>query len=864
MMAEVLERLSAALADRYVIERELGAGGMATVYLARDLRHDREVAIKVLRPELAASLGAERFLREIKTTAQLTHPNILPLLDSGEAGGLLYYAMPFVEGESLRNRLKRDKQLPVDDALRIAREVADALGYAHSHGVIHRDIKPENVLLESGHAVVADFGIARAVNAAGGARLTETGLTVGTPEYMSPEQAAGGEDLDGRSDIYSLGCVLYEMLSAETPYTGPTPLAILAKKLSEPLPHVSVVRETVPAAVEAALAKALARTPADRFATAGEFAAALSGEGFVPAAAPGAGPRRRGLLVAGAALLVVAALAYGLLSGRLGGVRRGVVLNATFAPLTMEPGVELNPSLSPDGKWLVYAGDVSGNRDIYLLSVGGQNAINLTKDSPADDDQPAFSPDGEHIAFRSEREGGGIFVMGRTGEDVRRVTRVGYRPTWSPDGTQLAYASENVEINPQDIAGQSELSIADVRTGASRPLDAGDGVLPSWSPHGYRIAFTKRLGRPVLISVWTVPAVGGKPLQVTRDSATSWNPTWSPDGKYLYFASDRGGSMNLWRVRIDEKSGRTLADPEPLRASATKVAQISVAAGGRQIAYSSVLLTANIQTARVDPVSGAVVGAPVWVTTGSRRWSDPDPSPDGRLVTFYSVEDGHIYVERSDGTGLRQLTGDSAIDALPRWSPDGSRIAFHSTRGPKLQLWSIRSDGSELRQLTDADSGVAYPVWSPDGARIVGSEALKRGRSYIFDPAQPGKPEALPAPDASLSPNYMTSWSADGRWLCGANRPNNGILTYDLRTRRYERLTDYGEWPVWFPDSRHVLFVSGPGKAFYFLDRVTRQVRKVFAAGRDVIGPPRLTRDGRQVYYSRRVTEADIWLMTLR
>jgi Tol biopolymer transport system component len=235
------------------------------------------------------------------------------------------------------------------------------------------------------------------------------------------------------------------------------------------------------------------------------------------------------------------------------------------------------------------------------------------------------------------------------------------------------------------------------------------------------------------------------------------------------------------------------------------------------------------------------------------------------LKILRPVEEGHIYVERSDGTGLRQLTGDSAIDAVPRWSPDGSRIAFHSTRGPKLQLWSIRSDGSELRQLTDADSGVAYPVWSPDGARIVGSEVLKRGRSFIFDPAQPGKPEALPVPEASLQPVIaMTSWSADGRWLCGAIMPDNGILTYDLRTRRYERLTDYGEWPAWFPDSRHVLFVSGPGEAFYVLDRVTRQVRKVFAAGRDVIGPPRLTRDGRQVYYTRRATEADIWLMTLR
>jgi eukaryotic-like serine/threonine-protein kinase len=267
---------TAALADRYAVERELGQGGMATVYLARDLRHDRQVALKVLRPELAHALGPERFLREIRTTAQLAHPHILPLLDSGDAAGTLFYVMPFVDGESLRDRLTREKQLPLDEALQLTREVADALSYAHAHGVVHRDIKPENILLQSAHAVMADFGIARAIAAAGSARLTETGLAIGTPAYMSPEQAAGSQDVDGRSDQYSLGCVLYEMLSGETPYTGPTPQAILAKKLSEPLPRISVVRETVPPGVEAALHKALARTAADRFATASQFARALA------------------------------------------------------------------------------------------------------------------------------------------------------------------------------------------------------------------------------------------------------------------------------------------------------------------------------------------------------------------------------------------------------------------------------------------------------------------------------------------------------------------------------------------------------------------------------------------------------------
>jgi TolB-like protein len=275
-MTDLLERLRAALADRYLIERELGRGGMAIVYLAEDLRHRRQVALKVLRPEIAQSLGGERFLREIQLAARLNHPNILALHDSGESDGVLWYTMPYVEGESLRDRLTRDEQLPIEDALRITKQVADGLEYAHAQGVVHRDIKPENILLANGHAVIADFGIAKAVTEAGGERLTETGIAVGTPAYMSPEQGAGSGKLDGRSDLYSLGCVLYEMLAGEPPYTGPTAPAIVAKKLSEPVPRVSVVRETVPLPVEAALTKALAKAPADRFATVAQFTAALS------------------------------------------------------------------------------------------------------------------------------------------------------------------------------------------------------------------------------------------------------------------------------------------------------------------------------------------------------------------------------------------------------------------------------------------------------------------------------------------------------------------------------------------------------------------------------------------------------------
>jgi serine/threonine-protein kinase len=877
-MADLLNHLEKALGDRYRVERELGHGGMGLVFLAEDLKHHRKVALKVLRPELAQSLAAERFLREIRISAQLNHPNILTLIDSGEADGFMYYVMPYVEGESLRDRLNRETQLPLEDALEITREVADALSYAHSLGVVHRDIKPENILFEAGHAVVGDFGIARAVSEAGGEQLTESGLAVGTPAYMSPEQASGSDLFDARTDIYSLGCVLYEMLVGTPPYVGPTPQAILARKAMEPVPSLRVVRDTVSVVVERAITKALAKVPADRFATARQFSDALSGEGLPAAVAASAltSGRRWQKLFAMALLGGLLATSYALWRAGDNRAARSGALHASFSQLTAEPGVEWFPSLSPDGKWIVYAGEGAGNRDILLKSVGGQNPINLTANSPADDDQPAFSPDGERIAFRSSREGGGIFVMGRTGEAVRRVTRTGFKPTWSPDGTHLAFVSENVEMNPQNTEGRSQLWVADVNTGETRQLDVIDAVLASWSPHGHRIAYTRRLsgqpGQPVQGDVWTIPAAGGEPTAVTTGVATDWNPAWSPDGRYLYYASDRGGSMNLWRAPIDEESGRALGDPEPITTPATSLGHISVSADGQRIAYSSVLVTTNIQKAALDPSAAAVIGDPEWVTTGSRRWSSPDPSPDGRIVAFYSLvqPEGDLYVVGADATGLRQVTGgDSTVDRVPRWSPDGNWIAFFANRSGPLQLWKIRPDGSELTQLTETAGNCCVPVWSPDGSRMAGSHGLTAGSGQVvvLDPNRPWHqqvPESLPSLDPSLGLFTANAWSPDGERLAGdIGRKDAGIVVYTFRSRTYERLTDFGQWPVWLPDGRRVLFVSG-GDGFFVVDRATKRVRKIFSAARDVIGPPRLSRDGRQMFFSRRVTEADIWLLTLR
>ncbi len=462
-----LERLRASLADRYTIERELGQGGMATVYLAEDLKHHRKVALKVLRPELAAALGPERFLREIETTANLRHPHILPLYDSGQApdatGAFLYYVMPYVEGESLRDRLNREKQLPVDDALRIAREVADALSYAHGRQVVHRDIKPENILLESGHAVVADFGIARAVSAAGGERLTETGLAVGTVQYMSPEQAAGESDLDGRSDLYALGCVLYEMLAGQPPFSGPTAESIVRQHLTANPPPITQLRPIVPPEVTTALQRALAKAPADRFNPVAQFADALrpgTGAPAVPAA-PVGHPTRRSLAV-WLPLVAVVVLALGALFFWRGGVGAGAPESASIAVL---PFADLSADRAN-----AYLGDgmaetlINALANVKGLSVAARTSAFSFRDRAQD-----VREIGRQLGVATVLEGS----IQRSGERLRVTAQL----IKTSDGLHLW--SQNFDRDVGDIfAVQDEVALAVVTALRGQLLDRTPGPGP--------------------------------------------------------------------------------------------------------------------------------------------------------------------------------------------------------------------------------------------------------------------------------------------------------------------------------------------------------------------------------------------------
>jgi serine/threonine-protein kinase len=765
-------RLSTALADRYRLDRELGQGGMATVYLAEDLKHHRKVAVKVLRPELAAVLGAERFLREIETTAQLNHPHILPLYDSGAAGGFLYYVMPYVEGESLRDRLNREKQLPLDDALSIAREVADALSFAHSRGIVHRDIKPENILLASHHAVVADFGIAKAVTDAGATRLTATGMSIGTPMYMSPEQAAGESDLDGRSDLYSLACVLYEMLAGQPPFTGATAANVVHQHLTAEARPISQLRPAVPAAIADVLARALAKNPADRFSPAGQFAVALttSAGAVMPARS---GPSR-GVVMIGAAGILVAIAAVVVVSRR--SAEAPAVTVGHTVQVTREPGLEIDPALSPDGATLAYASGPTNAMQIYVRQVSGGRPVALTSDTTENFRWPRWSPDGSQIAYQSND---GILVVPALGGAPRQVTRldsgtvqfssgwgtpiVGF--DWSPDGSRIAWT---LGYNTEQV------TVTTVSSGAILKLPApGAAFSPAWSPDGRSIAVAA--GNAVFVfgtgyfanagpsEIWLVHLDGTTPTRITTDSSLNTAPQWSPDGHELYWISDRDGSRDVYRQRL---GGNGAPEGVPQRLTTGTDAQgLSLSRRGGRMAYSRLSTWSGLWSIPVPAHGPVSIRGATRITTGNETIEDLDVSPDGRWLVFDSDRGGNpdLYVMPAAGGEARQITTDPAGDFSGDWSPDGRRILFHSVRGGIRNIYSVDADGTNLRQWTSGPGEKLDPDWAPDGQQVIyevlgeGNDTASHGLA-VLRLADSARPDLIP-----IIVGDFAHWSPDGR-----------------------------------------------------------------------------------------------------
>ncbi len=877
----------------YRIISLLGAGGMGEVYLAEDTRLARRIALKILPfPFVADRDRVRRFEREARAASALNHPNIVAIYDIGEADSIHYIAAEYVDGKTLRARLTSGR-MQLTKAIKVGIQITEALTAAHRAGITHRDIKPENIVLRNdGYLKVLDFGLAKlateVVRQSGSLpplAQTESGQLFGTVKYMSPEQALG-QPVDHRTDLWSTGAVLYELVTGKAPFSGATHAATFDEILNQQPTPPTELNSDWPAELDSIINRSLEKDAELRYQTAADLRADLRRlqreleprASKLGRAVSRIGRARRDRLgwPAKAALatgvLVVLVVTAWLYSVRQTPVQREPGPDWTSGrsiQLTSEAGPEYFPNLTPDGKGIIYASRSTGNWDIFWQRVGGKNSVNLTKDSPADDTQPAYSPDGNFIAFRSERTPRGIYVMEATSENVKRVADFGQNPSWSPDNKNVVVGVDPISHPSVRSIMPSPLWIINVETQAKRLLTEGDAVQPSWSPHGNRIAYWGMQLGSGQRDIWTISAVGGEPLQITNDQASDWNPVWSADGRYLYFASDRGGSMNFWRLSIDEKTGRALGEPESVTTPSAYSQHLSFSRDGKRLAYVQKSETGNLQRVSFDPSTGKTTSEPESITQGTRYVTSPDVSPDGQWLVYSSQGERQedIFLVKNDGANPRQLTSDVFNDRFPRWSPDGKHIAFYTDRSGRYEVWLINADGSGLRQLTNTSGPPAtYPVWSPDGSQIVYKQ---RGAvTAAINTNQAGQAQMLAQPAAAKEAGetfWPWSWSADGRRLAGWWRspasPDNHIVVYSFETQEYEQLTSFGNRPVWLHDNRRLFFQDHD--RLYIVDSVTRKVQEILSAHPYSAETVCATRDDRTLYYVIVRTEADIWLLNL-
>jgi serine/threonine-protein kinase len=810
-MSHAILRLNGALEGRYRIERQLGEGGMATVYLADDLRHERKVALKVLKPELAAVVGAERFLAEIKTTANLSHPHILPLHDSGEADGFLFYVMPYVEGESLRDRLDRERQLPVDEAVRVATDLAEALDYAHRHRVIHRDIKPANILMHEGRPLIADFGIALAVGAAGGTRLTETGLSVGTPYYMSPEQATGDSAVGPASDIYALACVLYEMLVGEPPFPGATAQAVLGKIIAGGPVAPTAQRPTIPPHVDAAIRKALEKLPADRFDTAQHFRDALADASFrygaLEASTRVGVPAwwRVSAIALGAATLVL----LGLLLTRDGGTSPGVA--RYHLDLPVESGYNNtfgnHIAISPDGRKIAYTGTGEGNTETPALWIRDRD--NLV---------PRPIP-GTELAFHA---------------------------TFSPDGAQVAFVTDDRTIKVASLAGRPPLEL-------TRDTSINRAGL-SWADDG-QIYFSRR---SVPYGISRIPAGGGEPEIVTvvdeeRDEVRHYFPDVLPGSRLMLLTVARetnydATTRDIAVARIDtgettilfqaiqahwSPSGHILAVlvdgslvAVPFEERTLEIGpQIPLFGGiGVDLLVSAEVAISRSGTLVYAPGEGApeLPGLPVWVSRGGDV-SPVDPTWRGSM-------------------------------AAPRLSPDGTRLVYADTEGGTSAAFiEVKElDRGPRQRLTSGTPGVGSirPVWTPDGRRVAYVRAAEGQLLPMLRRADAATAETNLFERTDLQ---QLEFSSDGRWIVFRGGEDLFLVSPDDGAEPAPLLAEPSYYEGDFaiaPDARSIAYVSNEtGEAIVYLRPFPNvdDARVVVSLGPAV--EPRWSRDGTELYY---------------
>jgi len=805
---DVLAQLSSALKERYALDREIGRGGMATVYLARDVRHNRKVALKVLNPELGAVLGVERFLSEIQVTANLQHPNLLPLFDSGEAEGLLFYVMPYIEGESLRAKLQREKQLPIDEAIHVASSVASALDYAHRRGVIHRDLKPENILMHDGQPLVADFGIALAVSNAGGNRITQTGLSLGTPHYMSPEQATGDREIDGRTDVYSLGAVTYEMLVGEPPHDGKTSQAIIAKVLTDKPRSIRLARDTVPLHVEAAVERALAKLPADRFHTAHEFADALAGKGMA-ASAPSLAtttepshraPSRRIARVRSAAPWIIAAASLAAAGAgwraafRAGGdaaVVRYEIPLPTGITLAMGRGSPV--AISPEGRFVAYtARSADGRSRLYLRASDDL----VPREVPGSEQAaaPFFSPEGSWVGFWV----GGQFKKAPVsgGGAVPIADSPPLPATWSPSGWVVIGSGGGLGKAPAAGGAFEQFTRSDTARGETSqvfPVALADGKTVLYSG--------LRMGGAVAASIG-VASIGDGSATILE--LTGSFPLGVLDG-YLVYTTAAGTVM---AAQFDQTSRRVTGAPLAM----VDQAAVDNTNGGSYAQLSpdgALAYVSGVARRQLVLVGGDGVARPVG-EPGAFSW--PRLSPDGKriAVTVGSLARRDVWVYDLPSGPFTQLTAGGTINDRPEWAPDGKAVLFRSNRGARNAIWIQPVDGGAAASMLFGrnDVHIDEGVLSTDGRYLV-VQRDSTGNGEGWYRAMQGDTVFRQFDGASA---YGARFSPDGKWIVyttgGAGTAQVIVRSFPDLARRFQVSLDGGATPIWSADGRRIFYVN--------------------------------------------------------
>ncbi|HJQ36654.1 MAG TPA: protein kinase [Thermoanaerobaculia bacterium] len=861
----------------YEILRRLGAGGMGEVWRARDHRLQRDVAIKVLPDDFRDEAAMQRFAREARAAGSLNHPGLVTILDVGSTDGSPYIVMEMLEGSTLREAMAA--RMPRRKVLDYAVQIASALAVAHERGIVHRDLKPENLFITSGQRVkILDFGLAKSIedtksvdpNRTTSRLLTGAGNVVGTPAYMSPEQVRA-EPLDARTDIFSFGALLYELLAGRPAFDGDTSVDTLHKVLhSDPEPLEKIVPD-VPPILAIIVRRCLEKAPRDRFRSASDLAFQLDTLAAVQkSVAVATAPRKRrdrAAIVVLSLLLAAATAGLAVLAFRRGDAPATV---RSYKQLTFNEGVESFPALAPDGKSFAYVSSHSGNRDIYVQRVDGRGAINVTSDSQDDDSEPAFSPDGSQLAFRSERDGGGIFLMGVTGESVRRLTNEGHNPSWSPDGTEIVVSTVPMELRPHYHPFRGSLLTVDTRTGERRLLfDAdkhveSDAMQPSWSPDGKRIAFWGVSNKGERF-IWTIDPRSRAVTRVISGRSTFWNPVWAPDGRTLYFGSDADGTLNLWRVAIDDSTGAPRAAPEPLSLPAAISGNFSVSREN-EVAYCTVSRWVRVVGYPLDLARGTTE-APRIIFGGSEEILSFEPSPDGKTIAFTtaggSQED--VFLANTVDGRTRQLTNDAAKDRGVSWAPNGRTLYFYGNRSGTMDIWSVDADGGALSRVTNerdlatiGAEGLYLPNASPDGKTLV----ARTNKANVF--VHLDRPIGQRVETFGERILSWPKWSPDGSRLLG--RVGNQIVVYSVQTRRLDTISDRGSGPAWVRDGKRIAIFEK--ERVNILDLQTRRVTTISIApppGADVIDETRrFAPDGSMIYVQQALEQGDIWMMRFK